>query len=104
MFINLENLVKVVESADDQIQCMMRGDDARVRWDGRSLLQIIGDCEPTLLVAHDLLERNRRYANPGGARRNWSWHLTVADDAKVLLQRLQRHNTKIMLAIAPFEL
>ena len=101
--LNLEVLVDVLERIHKALQFDV-GPGAAVRWDAHSLLQIIGNCESTLNAAYALLEKNRRFARSGGVFRNFEWNMSVQQEAEALKQRIQRHNSRILLAIAPFEL
>lgn len=76
-----------------------------MRWDPRSLGQIIGDCWKTVHECEELLSDNSNFAVEGaGPMRNIRWHLMVQDDVDALQARIHQHTNKIQLALAPFEM
>lgn len=94
----------MIQQADLKLQTLGPRSRARLRWDWCSLSQIIGNCEQTLKDCYLLLDRNGRFASNSGALRSIEWNMLVQSDADQLRQRIQQHNTKILLALAPFEM
>jgi len=75
-----------------------------LRWDKRSLIEIIGDYEQTLQECRFLIEDNYRYRASSGPIRNLEWNALVQPNADRLRTRLLLHNSKIQLVLKPFEM
>jgi hypothetical protein len=76
-----------------------------VRWDRGSLLDIIGDYHETLAECRRLLEDNRRYgASANNPLRNIEWNALVQPNVDRLRHRIQLHNSRIQIALKPFEM
>jgi len=76
----------------------------RLRWDERSLLDIIGDYRATIRECEGLINTNKRYSLPSGPVRNLEWNVLVQPQADRLRQRIQLHNSKILHVLKPFEI
>ncbi|KAM0262086.1 hypothetical protein ACHAPA_009449 [Fusarium lateritium] len=101
---NLDILSRVVACADDSLQKQRRqGAPARLRWDRRSLIEIIGDYELTLRECDKLLRSNSRYRVGSNPLRNLEWNVLVQPMADQLRQRITLHNSKILHVLKPFE-
>ncbi|WZH45191.1 uncharacterized protein QYS62_006233 [Fusarium acuminatum] len=101
---NLDILSRVVACADDSLQKQRRqGAPARLRWDRRSLIEIIGDYEMTLRDCDKLLKANSRYRVGSNPLRNLEWNVLVQPMADQLRQRITLHNSKILHVLKPFE-
>ncbi|KAM0232656.1 hypothetical protein ACHAP5_010663 [Fusarium lateritium] len=101
---NLDILSRVVACADDSLQKQRRqGAPARLRWDRRSLIEIIGDYELTLRDCDKLLRSNSRYRVGSNPLRNLEWNVLVQPMADQLRQRITLHNSKILHVLKPFE-
>lgn len=101
---NLDILSRVVACADDSLQKQRRqGAPARLRWDRRSLIEIIGDYEMTLRECDKLLKANSRYRVGSNPLRNLEWNVLVQPMADQLRQRITLHNSKILHVLKPFE-
>jgi hypothetical protein len=101
---SLEILVEVIQKADQKLHHFALSPNAELRWDWRSLRQIIGDCEQTLEDCDDLLIRNSKYASGSGPLRNIEWNLLLQADVDSLQRRIQQHTSKLRLALTPFEM
>lgn len=100
----MDLLATVIQSADSKLYDLTYSRTAALRWDSRSLGQIIGDCWKTIHECEELLSDNSNFVVDAGPLRNIQWHLMVQDDVDALQVRIQQHTNKIHLALAPFEM
>lgn len=101
---NLDILSSVIAQAESSLQRERQGAKARVRWDRRSLIEIVGDYEGTLRECRELLESNARYRGGSSPFRNLEWNLLVQPTADQLRQRIILHNSKVLHILKPFEM
>ncbi|KAI8657298.1 hypothetical protein NCS57_01107800 [Fusarium keratoplasticum] len=101
---NLDILSSVITQADNSLQRERQSVKTRVRWDRRSLIEIVGDYDGTLRECRELLESNIRYRGGSGPLRNLEWNILVQPTADRLRQRIILHNSKVLHILKPFEI
>ncbi|RSL51111.1 hypothetical protein CEP53_008564 [Fusarium sp. AF-6] len=101
---NLDILSSVIAQADSSLQRERQGVKTRVRWDRKSLIEIVGDYDGTLRECRELLASNARYRGGSGPFRNLEWNLLVQPTADQLRQRIILHNSKVLHILKPFEI
>lgn len=101
---NLDILSSVITQADNSLQRERQSVKTRVRWDRRSLIEIVGDYDGTLRECRELLESNIRYRGGSGPLRNLEWNILVQPTADRLRQRIILHNSKVLHILKPFEM
>lgn len=101
---NLDILSSVIAQAESSLQKERQGVKTRVRWDRRSLIEIVGDYDSTLQECRELLASNARYRGGSGPFRNLEWNLLVQPTADQLRQRIILHNSKVLHILKPFEM
>lgn len=101
---NLDILSSVITQADNSLQRERQSVKTRVRWDRRSLIEIVGDYDGTLRECRELLDSNTRYRGGSGPLRNLEWNILVQPTADRLRQRIILHNSKVLHILKPFEM
>jgi hypothetical protein len=100
---NLDTLSDVVANATRSLYQQSPWRTPRLRWDERSLLDIVGDYRITLQQCTELLRTNRGYRLPSGPIRNLEWNIFVQPQADHLRHKIRMHNSKILHVLKPFE-
>jgi hypothetical protein len=107
---NLNNISQVVDYAkatwtQQSLQYgRSRGPPPQKDWDLTSLREIIGDYYKTLTDCEKLLLENHEFKKSQNFAYNIEWNLVLQPKVDQLRQRLDSHNTKILILLKPLEL
>lgn len=113
---NLRNITTVIENAASSWQQQsMRGlgggnfrglppRSPRREWDLSSLREIIGDYYRTIQDCKKLIEENSNFRMDRNFAYNIEWNLVIQPKVNQLRQRLESHNSKILILLKPLEL
>lgn len=100
---SLDILSDVVAKAQNSLH-QQGPPNALVRWDPVSLGAIVGDYQATLAECHKLIDDNYRYNTGRSAVYSITWNALLQPAVDTLRQRIQLHNSKLLLVLKPFEM
>ncbi|CAI4213365.1 unnamed protein product [Parascedosporium putredinis] len=103
--LNLDLLSRVISRADRSLHDNGGRASDRLRWDPKSLGEIVGDYRTTLEECDKLLRDNRKFeAATHNPLLSVGWNMLVQGRVDRLRTRIQMHNLSIQTVVKPFEI